>query len=75
MVVFTVLSPELCPAFQIWGYITSDVPFRVATPTTFLDIAGVSLMHHLPEGLAFSLGLFTRYQDIQMPHSLDVVDG
>ena len=75
MVVLSVLSPELCPTLQIGGHIAFDVPLRMATPATFLDIAGVSLMPHFPEGLALGLRLFTRYENIQMPHSLDVVDG
>jgi hypothetical protein len=74
MMVFAILRPKLGTAFQIGGHITVNMPFRMATPATLLDIAGVSLMTHLTECLTLSLGFFTCYQDIQMPHFTNTVD-
>lgn len=69
MVVLTILSPELCPAFQIGGHIAFYMPLRMATTSALLYIAGVSLVPHLPEGLALGLGFFASYQYVKMSHS------
>ena len=75
MMVFAVLSPKLGTAFQIGGHIAVNMPFRMATPATFLDITGVGLMTQITEGLTFRLGFFASYQHIKMSHFLHVVVG
>jgi hypothetical protein len=68
MVVSAILRPELSGTSQELRHISMNMPFRIATSPTLLQVARKRIMAQFAESVTFCLAFLACYQYIQMPH-------